>query len=133
MTGLNKDAIKAALESRIEDLARHLLPSGHRKGRQWVVGDVKGNSGKSLRIELAGPKQGKWFDQTPYEGGDVFALISANEKISEFPDVLKWAADWLGESPPPPIINGRDRQVEADAEAERKRAFAQAIWKAATS
>ena len=43
MTALDKDAIKAALESRIEDLARYLLPAGRRDGRQ--VGDVDNNAG----------------------------------------------------------------------------------------
>ncbi len=45
MTGLDKDAIKSALESRIEDLARYLLPAGRRDGRQWAVGDVDNNAG----------------------------------------------------------------------------------------
>ena len=103
---LDKDAIKAALSSRIEDLVRYLLPTGHREGRQWAVGDVDGNAGQSLRVELDGPKQGQWFDHTPGEGGDVFGLIAATQQISEFPDVLKWGADWLGEFPPPSITNG---------------------------
>ncbi len=45
MTALDKDSIKAALESRIEDLVRYLLLAGHREGRQWVVGDVDNNAG----------------------------------------------------------------------------------------
>ena len=83
---LDKDSIKASLESRIEDLARYVLPAGHRDGRQWAVGDVDGNAGQSTRIELAGPKRGQWFDHQAGEGGDVFSLIAVTQQISEFPD-----------------------------------------------
>ena len=94
---LDKDAIKSALKSRVEGLAHYLLPAGKRVGQQFVVGDLDNHPGQSMRIQLVGPNCGRWIDHATGDKGDVFGLIAATQKITEFPDVLQMAADWLGD------------------------------------
>jgi hypothetical protein len=50
-----------------------------RRGRgpavqQFVVGNLQGDPGDSLIIELVGPKRGLWIDFDTGESGDVLAL-----------------------------------------------------------
>ncbi len=52
MTGLPFTAVRDAATPHIESLLREWLPNGKRIGREWVVGSIAGESGKSLAINL---------------------------------------------------------------------------------
>ena len=54
----------------------YLFPNGERQGTRFVVGNVQGDAGDSLMIELEGPKRGLWSDFATGESGDVLALLS---------------------------------------------------------
>ena len=41
-----------------EAVCRHYLPSGHRAGRYWLVGDVQNTPGRSMFVRLTGPESG---------------------------------------------------------------------------
>lgn len=87
--------IKASLTDRIDALAPHLLPNGRREGREWKVGSVNGEPGRSLGVVLQGAKRGIWKDFATGEGGDALDLISACRGLS-FSDSIAWAEAWLG-------------------------------------
>lgn len=65
-------------------LAQQLFPRGHAEGREWAVGNLKGEPGSSLKIVLSGPRAGLWKDFATGEGGrDVVSLVAAMEDISQ--------------------------------------------------
>ena len=50
-----------------EAVCRHYLSNGRRKGRYWLVGDVRNTPGRSMFVRLMGPESGrgaagKWTD-----------------------------------------------------------------------
>ncbi|MGE9296661.1 MAG: hypothetical protein ACQKBV_10270 [Puniceicoccales bacterium] len=87
--------VKEGLRNAVESVCAYLLPDGHRKGREWVVGDIKGNPGESLHVALEGDKAGHWIDfASPSDKGDLIALWMATRNLS-FPEALHEAGDWL--------------------------------------
>jgi len=93
--------IKSRLAPRMEELCRELLPNGTRDGTCWQVGNIAGDRGQSLAIELLGPKAGLWLDRAGSDKGDVIDLIAQARRISKG-DALRWAHEFLGLTPPPP-------------------------------
>ena len=90
--------LRGRLLDDIERLVLKLLPNGHRDKTEWKAGDISGAPGGSLGVALTGQQVGLWHDRATQEGGDIFGLIAASQKIRAFPDVLKWSAEWLGET-----------------------------------
>lgn len=71
------------LNDRAEDVAAMLLPNGKREGREWVVGSVAGEAGRSCKVCLEGSKRGRFSDFA--EGGasgDLLDLWQAVRGIS---------------------------------------------------
>ena len=98
---IDVDKIRDDLLNRIEDVLLYLFPSGRIDGKQFKIGNIKGEQGKSLIVQLAGDKQGSWFDFATKQGGDIFTLwqeVSGYQK-SEFPKLLNEINDWLGNAP----------------------------------
>lgn len=92
--------ILPALEDRVEDLARTLLPGGRRVGREWDCRSSASPIG-SVSVVLSGAKRGRvgfWQgrpDKPSETGGDLLHLIMAVEGKS-LPDAISWARDYLG-------------------------------------
>jgi hypothetical protein len=84
-----------ALAVRVEELCTQLLPSGRRIGTQWVIGNVFGDAGDSMFVELQGPKQGLWYDHGAGEGGDLLALVAQNQTLP-IGRAAAWARQFLG-------------------------------------
>jgi hypothetical protein len=84
-----------ALAVRVEELCTQLLPAGRRIGTQWVIGNVFGDAGDSLYVELTGPKQGLWYDHAAGEGGDLLALVAQNQTLP-IGRAAAWARQFLG-------------------------------------
>ena len=74
--------ISQALAIRVSALAPHLLPNGKRAGNYWQAGDVYGNSGSSLYLNLVGEWKGHWRDAATHEHGDLLDLIAIQQNIS---------------------------------------------------
>jgi hypothetical protein len=104
-----------------EAVCRHYLSNGRRRGRYWVVGDVKNTPGRSLYVRLygagAGPgAAGKWTDAATGEHGDLLDLIGLNrnlrlgEAIDEARSFLvvprRSAAGDRAPPPSPPALSG---------------------------
>ncbi|MBF0453683.1 MAG: AAA family ATPase [Magnetococcales bacterium] len=105
------EAIKSRLLGRIEDVLSYLLPAGKIRHGKFHIGDVQGNPGDSMEVELTGDKAGVWYDHATAEGGDIFnlwALTKGWDATTQFPQVMTDVQEWLGDSstilknPPPP-------------------------------
>ena len=75
--GLDKDDLRHRLLDQLEAVLVHLFPNGRRQGHRFLVGNVQGEAGDSLVVELAGPRRGLWIDFATGESGDVLALWAA--------------------------------------------------------
>jgi twinkle protein len=66
--------ISKRLTERAEEVARYLLPNGKQHGNEWCVGNIQGDSGKSLKVCLKGNKAGVFSDFATGESGDFLDL-----------------------------------------------------------
>jgi twinkle protein len=90
-------ALKRALQDRAPEVAEYLLPRGVREGREWCVGSVRGEPGKSLKVCVQGAKVGTWADfaEGGESGGDLIDLWCA-VKGPQLPEALDAIRGWLG-------------------------------------
>ena len=91
--------IRGQLLDRLPSVLQHLLPNGRVRNHVFQVGDIDGTKGKSLKIEMQGPKAGMWQDFATNEGGDIFDLWARKRHIntgSDFPKLMEDIQNWLG-------------------------------------
>jgi len=87
--------ISRLLAGRVEEVCLWLLPNGKRNGNEWCVGDISGNAGNSLKINL-GAKAGLWTDFSgETKGGDLVDLIMRSKDITKGEAVVE-AKQFLG-------------------------------------
>jgi len=100
------EEIRRSLLHRINEVLNHLLPQGYIQNHCYYAGDIEGNKGKSLVVQLQGNKQGCWHDFATNQGGDLLNLWSEVKGYgkSEFPKLLTEINDWLGNIPVSPTI-----------------------------
>lgn len=94
----DKDEVRNRLLDQLEAVLMYLFPRGKRQGTRFVVGNVQGDAGDSLVIELEGPKRGVWIDFATGESGDVLALWAAVRGFAvprDFGELLDDVDDWL--------------------------------------
>lgn len=97
--GSNTDALRAGLLDRLEAVLHYLFPQGRIRGSKFYVGDVDGNHGKSLVVELEGRRRGLWKDFSTDEGGDIIDLWARSQGRSarqDFPHIAGEIRQWLG-------------------------------------
>src|ERR1700746_2852129 len=75
MARIDPETLKATIRDHAETICRHYLPDGKRFNNQWVVGNINGEPGQSLRIELEGEKAGLAYDFATGEGCDLLEII----------------------------------------------------------
>ncbi len=96
---LDPKAIKSALLNCLPSALAYLFPNGKQRNGRLFIGDMSGNEGKSLVVELDGHKAGLWHDFNTGESGDIFDAWAYRERLdcqSQFPEVLAKIAEWLG-------------------------------------
>ncbi len=96
---LTSDDLKERLHGRLREVLFHLLPHGKIRNGKFVVGDVHGNKGDSLCVELSGAKIGMWHDFATGDGGDILSLWGAVHGLDphyRFPDIVSAVHEWLG-------------------------------------
>jgi hypothetical protein len=54
----DKDELRTRLLDQLESVLSHLYPNGKHQGAQFIVGNVQGDTGHSLVVELEGSKRG---------------------------------------------------------------------------
>ncbi|WP_264707152.1 AAA family ATPase [Wolbachia endosymbiont (group A) of Acrocera orbiculus] len=97
--GLNSERLKAELLLQIRSCLSYLLPNGTFCRNEFQVGDIWGNRGKSLRVELSGSKAGLWNDFATGDGGDIidlWAVVHRKNARTEFSEVMASISEWLG-------------------------------------
>ena len=98
----------------IRGVLSYLFPGGVFQRGKFFVGDIRGNPGDSLNVEIEGGKAGMWHDFATGEGGDIIGLWAAatgRDLRSEFPAIVDDIRAWL---------DGRSRTLHNDR-AERPR------------
>ncbi|WP_353275965.1 AAA family ATPase [Wolbachia endosymbiont (group A) of Pipizella viduata] len=93
-----KEQLRTQLLSNIRSCLSYLLPRGTFRGDKFYVGDLKGNKGQSMIVELTGSKAGLWHDFSTGEGGDIFDLWAAVTGKNQFTDTIEDIAKWIGYS-----------------------------------
>ena len=91
-SGADREQLKAVLINELDSLLPQLFPEGRREGHEFLIGDLRGSPGRSLRVELAGEKRGLWNDFESGEGGDVIDLWASKYGLDarrNFPEVLR--------------------------------------------
>jgi hypothetical protein len=99
---LDAGAISSGLASHAEAFCRHWFPEGRRVGNYWQMADVSGAKGRSLVVRLqthGGRQAGKWTDNATGEHGDLLDLLQYHLEPVAYPDLLRQAANYLGEAP----------------------------------
>ncbi|CBJ41552.1 AAA family ATPase [Ralstonia solanacearum] len=94
----NKDDIRARLLEQLESVLMSLFPHGKRRGPRFVVGNVQGEPGDSLAVELEGQKRGLWIDFATGESGDVLTLWASARGFvlpGDFSQMLEDIGTWL--------------------------------------
>jgi hypothetical protein len=94
--------LAARLAENAEEVCRHYLSEGRRRGRYWQVGDVANTPGRSLYVRLIGPSfgpgaAGKWADAATGEHGDLLDLIRLTCGHFRLRDTLAEAREFLQE------------------------------------
>jgi len=92
---LSAKELSERLKLNIERLCMTLLPHGKRVGREWCVGSLAGEDGRSLKICLDGASAGLWADFAGDDKGDSLDLLAKVRGIS-VSDAMKEARKFLG-------------------------------------
>jgi putative DNA primase/helicase len=97
---MSVDDIKARLLGNLRGVLSYLFPAGVFRHGKFLVGDVQGNKGESLTVQLTGSKAGMWHDFATKDGGDIislWAVATGRNTQSDFPSLLDDIRQWLGE------------------------------------
>ncbi len=74
-------AVNRAALPRLEALCARWLPGGKRIGAEWTCGSLRGEPGRSCKVNL---RTGRWADfATGEKGGDLIALVAWLFDISQ--------------------------------------------------
>ncbi|CAK9254181.1 unnamed protein product [Sphagnum jensenii] len=96
---MTKEQIKEQVLRKLDQALFDLFPNGETSRHQFLIGDVRGHEGDSLKVELEGAKAGQWYDFATGEGGDIFDLWGAVhgwDARSHFPEIISDMKKWLG-------------------------------------
>ena len=89
-------AVNRAAVMALPALCRRWLSDGKREGSEWVVGSLRGEPGRSLKVRLTGPNAGVWHDFAEGIGGsDPISLAAALFGLSQS-EAARRLADMLG-------------------------------------
>ena len=100
--------LKSRMLVNIRGVLSYLFPGGVFQRGKFFVGDIHGNRGDSLVVEIEGRKAGLWHDFATGEGGDIIGLWAAATDCDariDFPTVIADILAWL---------EGRTRTLQED-------------------
>ncbi|VVC46367.1 Zinc finger, CHC2-type [Cinara cedri] len=96
---LNCKELKEELLNNLRSCLEYLFPNGTFHSHEFWVGNIQGNRGKSLRVELTGDRKGLWKDFATNEKGDIiylWAAVKGKNARTEFIEVMASIGEWLG-------------------------------------
>lgn len=110
--------LAARLGRQVEAVCRHYLSSGVRRGRYWLVGDVRNTPGRSMFVRLKGTASGKgaagkWSDAATGEHGDLLDVIREACSLVDFKEVADEARRFLSLPHPAPEPEARRPRTPA--------------------
>jgi putative DNA primase/helicase len=83
-------AVAAAALPVLPALCQRWLPGGRLEGKEWTVGSLRGEPGRSLRVNV---RSGRWCDfSTGERGGDAVSLAAAVAGCSQIEAARRLAA-----------------------------------------
>lgn len=97
--GSSTEETRSQLLNQLPNALSYLLPNGKIYNKQFIIGNIQGDKGESLKVELQGSKLGLWQDFATKESGDIFDLWGAVKGIdtrNEFPRLMEDVKNWLG-------------------------------------
>lgn len=83
----NVKRIKNILSQNVDKMVRELFPNAVHESNFAYMGNIAGDKGKSLKINLNGPHAGNWKDFSTEDSGDVIALYQAAKGLN-FKDAM---------------------------------------------
>ncbi len=88
--------VETKLQERALEVAQHLLPNGKREGSEWVCGNLDGQPGRSLKVNITG-KVGVWCDFADGgKGGKTLINLWCSVRNKEFRVCIREAKEFLG-------------------------------------
>jgi hypothetical protein len=110
------DCVRKRLGEHAAEIVKELLPNGHFEngGREYRVGSLAGEPGRSLDIAIGGERSLLWKDHDAGVKGEGLALVAGCLGIDRLA-ALGWARKWLGHPERRPAV--RPRGVPAPREA----------------
>ncbi len=111
---MDAQEIIVRLHDRAEDFCRYLFPNGKRSGAYWAVGNLQGDPGDSLRINVEGDKVGVWADHARGDdatGATLVHLWMEKSHTTNWGKAIVAVKEWLGI----PITGDEDRVFRQQA------------------
>ena len=133
------DELTRLLSVRIEDFCRSYLPQGVKEGREWKVGSVEGEKGRSMSVCLSGARAGVWQDfSNPHRDnrGDALDLVTQVLFQGDKKQAVKWARSYVGLDGDQALLRktraAAKKRAEDESKPDQKRAEARgrakALW-----
>ena len=118
---LTVQEIVQMMNDQAEQIARHLLPGGKNEGREWVVGSIDGEPGRSMKVCISGSKVGVWSDFAAGTSGDLLDLWRETRGLGNNKSTLEEVKQYLGiqESPLDPAKRKVYRKPSPPKEAKK--------------
>ena len=91
--------LRTRLLAALPAILHYLLPAGVLRGGKFMVGNVQGDKGDSLVVEMNGTKAGLWHDFATGAGGDIldlWAVVKGFDRQTQFPALLQDIQTHLG-------------------------------------
>ncbi len=86
-------AVAQAALPHLAELCARWLPGGRLEGREWTAGSLRGEPGRSLRVNI---QSGRWCDfATGERGGDAVSLAAAIAGTSQL-EAARRLSEMLG-------------------------------------
>jgi RecA-family ATPase len=101
--------LKSVLESNALAFLEYFLPGGKVKGKEYIIGSLHGDTGKSTKISLSPGKIGVGADFAEGETtSDLIDVFMQTNGIQSFPDALIKLEEWTG------LNNHRPKPITLD-------------------
>ena len=91
--------LRTRLLAALPAILHYLLPAGVLRGGKFMVGNIQGDKGDSLVVEMNGAKAGLWHDFATGAGGDILDLwagVKGFDRQTQFPALLQEIQSHLG-------------------------------------
>jgi putative DNA primase/helicase len=79
---IDRDLLKQVIRESIQTLCRYFFPAGKKAGDEWQVGNLQGDPGRTLNINLGGDNAGVFQDFNTGEHGDFVQAVKIARGLS---------------------------------------------------